>query len=73
MTPQGGTLAPGTPAVICTCTGAPEQTWTLTPSGQLTVGGLCLEVQDGSTAIGAIAQIDTCTGAPEQTWAFAQA
>ena len=39
----------------------------------LTVGGLCLEVQDGSTAIGAIAQIDTCTGAPEQTWAFAQA
>ena len=51
------------------CNGGPNQTWTATPSQELTVYGTkCLEVDGASTADGAAVTIFDCNGGAHQRW-----
>ena len=52
------------------CDGAANQSWTLTPSGQLTVysGAKCLDVNGGATTDGTAVQIYDCNNSAAQRW-----
>ncbi|MFD9124572.1 PHB depolymerase family esterase [Kitasatospora sp. NPDC059571] len=64
--------AAGTQQQIHACNGAANQTWTRTPSNQLTVtvGGstLCLDANAKGTVNGTKAIVWTCNGQPNQQW-----
>ncbi|MFF2073427.1 glycoside hydrolase family 27 protein [Kitasatospora sp. NPDC058162] len=66
------TTTPGTQLQIWDCNGQPNQTWTRTSSGRLTVssGGtrMCLDAYDGQTAPGTKVEIWTCNDQPNQQW-----
>ncbi|GAB7185264.1 glycosyl hydrolase family 27 [Kitasatospora sp. Ki12] len=66
------TTTPGTQLQIWDCNGQPNQTWTRTSSGQLTVtsGGtrMCLDAYDGQTAPGTKVEIWTCNDQANQQW-----
>jgi non-reducing end alpha-L-arabinofuranosidase len=69
--PNGSTTA-GTQAQIRDCSGSAGQTWTRTPSGELSVydGGnrRCLDADGQGTTAGTRAIIWTCNGQPNQRW-----
>ncbi len=62
----------GTSAQIYSCSGAANQTWTATSSGQLTVysgsSQMCLDASGKGTANGTKAIIWSCNGQPNQQW-----
>jgi hypothetical protein len=60
----------GTAAAIWTCTGRPNQQWTLNPDGTVTnvYSGLCLDVSNAGTANGTKVHLWTCSGSPNQEW-----
>ncbi|RKE16979.1 RICIN domain-containing protein [Streptomyces sp. TLI_171] len=66
------TTTPGTQLIIWDCNGQPNQTWTRTPSGQLTVvtGGtlMCLDAYNGQTSPGTKVETWTCNNQPNQQW-----
>ncbi len=66
------TSTPGTQQQIYTCSGAANQIWTHTTSGQLTVtvGGttLCLDGYGNGTAAGTKVDAYTCNGGANQRW-----
>lgn len=66
------TTTPGTQLIIWDCNGQPNQTWTRTSSGQLTVssGGtrMCLDAYDGRTAPGTKVEIWACNNQTNQQW-----
>ena len=69
-----GTTTGGTQQQIWGCNGQPNQTWTYTSSGQLTLslgGGVyCLDANAGGTSPGTKAIIWTCNGQANQRWTF---
>ncbi|WP_104821399.1 ricin-type beta-trefoil lectin domain protein [Kitasatospora sp. MMS16-BH015] len=66
------TTTPGTQVQIWDCNSQPNQTWTRTASGQLTVvsGGtqLCLDAYNGQTSPGTKVEIWSCNGQANQQW-----
>jgi hypothetical protein len=59
----------GTYLQIADCSGAANQQWTLTDSGELTVyGSKCLDVPGRATAAGTRVEIWTCNGGTNQQW-----
>jgi hypothetical protein len=65
----GNTQTNGTPVDLWDCNGGTNQSWTLTPSGQLMVYGTkCLDVNGGSSTDGALVQIYDCNGTGGQRW-----
>jgi glucose/arabinose dehydrogenase/PKD repeat protein len=65
---DGGATADGTQIQISTCTGTPQQVWTV--SGQtLRALGKCLDISGGGTANGTKIQLWTCNGTAAQNWA----
>ncbi|MGW7547172.1 ricin-type beta-trefoil lectin domain protein [Streptomyces sp. NPDC054770] len=66
----GASRTNGTQVALWDCHGGDNQSWTLTPSGQLTVynGAKCLEAKGGATADGTAVQIGDCTGTDGQRW-----
>lgn len=69
--PNGSTTG-GTQVQIRDCSGGANQTWTRTPSGELTVydGGnqRCLDANAAGTAAGTKVIIWSCNGQPNQRW-----
>ncbi len=65
---------PGTQVQIWDCSGQPNQTWTHTSSGQLSVasggGQLCLDAYDNQTSPGTKVETWTCNGQSNQQWTF---
>jgi endo-1,4-beta-xylanase len=68
----GSSTTPGTQLQIWDCSGASNQTWTHTTSGQLTVfsGGsmLCLDATGNQTTPGTKVETWTCNGGANQQW-----
>jgi hypothetical protein len=66
------TATPGTQLQIYTCNAGANQTWTHTPSNQLTVtlGGakLCLDAYNNQSTAGTKVQTWSCTGGTNQQW-----
>ncbi|MFN8076031.1 MAG: ricin-type beta-trefoil lectin domain protein [Kineosporiaceae bacterium] len=63
------TATPGTLAVLADCTGGENQTWSLTPSGQLRVyGSTCLQPASSPATNGARAVTGPCSDASATTW-----
>ncbi|WP_436761363.1 ricin-type beta-trefoil lectin domain protein [Streptosporangium sp. V21-05] len=61
--------ANGTAVQLWDCNGGGNQTWTATPTKQLTVyGNKCLDVPSGGTADGTPVQIYDCNGGGNQQW-----
>ncbi|MEU6405122.1 ricin-type beta-trefoil lectin domain protein [Streptomyces sp. NPDC046985] len=60
----------GTHVALWDCNAAANQTFTLTPAGQLTVygGAKCLDVNGGATADGTAVQIWDCNNTAAQQW-----
>jgi lysophospholipase L1-like esterase len=58
----------GTQARLWDCTGAVNQSWTRTASGQLMVNGKCLDASGHGTANGTRVIIWDCSGQPNQQW-----
>ncbi|MER7243869.1 ricin-type beta-trefoil lectin domain protein [Kribbella sp. NPDC000426] len=53
---------------LWTCLANSNQTWSLDSLGQLTTGGVCLEVPSGQTANLTLVHVATCTGGSNQIW-----
>ncbi|MBX6382722.1 MAG: RICIN domain-containing protein [Microbispora sp.] len=73
LTVPGGSTADGVQLTLSACTGASNQTWTLSAQGsgfRMTAGnsGKCAGVKDASTSAGKAVQQEPCTGASSQTW-----
>lgn len=70
----GGSSANGTDVAIWDCHGGANQSWTLTPAGDLTVtiGGVtkCLDAEAGGTANGTTVLIWDCHGGTNQKWSI---
>jgi polygalacturonase len=69
----GSSTATGVQLDLQTCTGAANQTWTLTSAGSADtittpISGLCLGIIDNSTSAGKAVQTQTCTGNTIQQW-----
>ena len=66
------TTTPGTQLQIYACNGRPNQAWTHTPSGQLTItlGGAnrCMDAYDQATKPGTKVTIWPCNGQANQQW-----
>jgi hypothetical protein len=63
------TQTDGTLLTIWDCNGGPNQQWTLTTGGALTVyGNKCLDVPGHATAPGTRVEIWTCNGGANQQW-----
>jgi hypothetical protein len=63
------TQTDGTLLTIWDCNGGPNQQWTLTTGGALTVyGNKCLDVPGHATAPGTRVEIWTCNGGTNQQW-----
>jgi hypothetical protein len=66
----GGATANGTQLIIWDCSGAANQSFTTTASGQLTILGKCLDGAAGGGTPGARVQIFDCNGGANQRWTF---
>ncbi|MFJ3305173.1 RICIN domain-containing protein [Streptomyces sp. NPDC086549] len=66
----GASRTNGTQVALWDCQGQANQTWTLTPSGRLTVygGAKCLDVKGAATADGTAVQIYDCNDSAAQRW-----
>ena len=65
----GGSQTNGTQITLYDCNGGANQSWTLTPQGQLQVyGSKCLDVKDAGTADGTAVQIWDCNNGGNQQW-----
>ena len=66
----GGSRAAGARLIIWDCKGSSNQSWTLTPAGELKVYDplTCLAVAGQSPTAGATVQISPCNGAANQKW-----
>gem|GEM_PF-1067492 len=54
------------------CNGTSAQAWTLEPSGQLSMGGLCLGLTGGATTPGTLVQLNACAAThSSQIWQLA--
>ncbi|WP_405013904.1 RICIN domain-containing protein [Kitasatospora sp. NBC_01539] len=63
------TIVPGTRATLWDCTGGPNQTFTATARGELTVYGTqCLDAWENGTANGTEVVIWGCNGQANQRW-----
>jgi GH25 family lysozyme M1 (1,4-beta-N-acetylmuramidase) len=69
-------VSTGQPAGAVTlraCDGTSMQAWTLEPSGQLDLGGLCLGLTGGATTPGTLVHLVTCaTAHSSQVWQLAE-
>jgi Ricin-type beta-trefoil lectin domain len=61
-------LANDTPVVISTCTGGPEQNWTIEADGSIQINGKCLDVYRDGKANKTKVEIWTCHGGSNQQW-----
>ena len=66
----GNARAPKTPVNIYDCNGQPNQGWTVTAAGELTVydAATCLDVAGNDTTSPATVQIYPCNGGTNQKW-----
>ncbi len=66
----GASQTNGTQVALWDCHGQADQTWTASPTGQLTVygGAKCLDVKGGATAGGTAVQIYDCNHSAAQQW-----
>ncbi|WP_225845162.1 ricin-type beta-trefoil lectin domain protein [Streptomyces sp. HPF1205] len=62
--------ADGTPVILYTCTGNPNQRWTLLPDHTVRALGKCLTAS--GTARGGHAVLSACSGSRAQTWTAAR-
>jgi len=53
---------------IWSCNGGANQSWTTHGSGELTTGGLCMQLMPGQTANRSLVSVAACTGATNQAW-----
>jgi O-glycosyl hydrolase len=67
---SGQGTSPGTKVILWTCSGGPNQKWTLGIDGTVkgVQSGLCLDVSGAATANGSLVQLWTCSGANNQKW-----
>ncbi|MEK8110369.1 RICIN domain-containing protein [Micromonospora sp. M12] len=65
----GASQTNGTVVALWDCNGGTNQSWTATPSRQLTVyGNKCLDVNGAGTTDGTAVQIYDCSGGTNQQW-----
>jgi hypothetical protein len=66
----GASQTNGTQVALWDCHGQANQTWTASPTGQLTVygGAKCLDAKASATTDGTPVQIYDCNGTPGQQW-----
>ncbi|QIY68493.1 glycoside hydrolase family 97 catalytic domain-containing protein [Streptomyces sp. RLB1-33] len=66
----GASQTNGTQVALWDCHGQANQTWTASPTGQLTVygGAKCLDAKGSATTDGTPVQIYDCNGTPGQKW-----
>ena len=66
----GASRTNGTQLALWDCNGAANQSWTLTPAGQLTVysGAKCLDAKGSGTTDGTPVQIYDCNSSAAQKW-----
>ncbi|MFE2065886.1 glycoside hydrolase family 97 catalytic domain-containing protein [Streptomyces sp. NPDC059467] len=66
----GASRTNGTQIALWDCHGDANQTWTASPTGQLTVygGAKCLDVKGGATADGTAVQLYDCNNSAAQVW-----
>lgn len=55
-------------AQLWACLGNPNQTWAMDSYGQVTTGGVCLQLPPGQTANLTPVTVAACTGAANQKW-----
>ncbi|KAA1397741.1 ricin-type beta-trefoil lectin domain protein [Aeromicrobium ginsengisoli] len=55
-------------AQLWSCLGNANQTWALDSYGQLTTGGVCLQLPSGQTANLTLVSVAACTGGTNQKW-----
>ncbi|MFB8179024.1 RICIN domain-containing protein [Streptomyces sp. NPDC055966] len=67
---SGQGASPGTKVVTWTCSGQPNQQWTLNANGTVTntQSGLCLDATGAGTANGTPVELWTCCGGSNQKW-----
>ncbi|MFC0105429.1 lectin [Kibdelosporangium aridum] len=66
----GGSTVNGNQPQMWTCTGGPNQQWTVSTDGTIRALGKCLDVTNGGTADGTAVQLWDCFGAGNQQWTY---
>jgi hypothetical protein len=66
---KGSSTADFNPLELYTCTGNPNQQWTLPGDGTVQVLGKCMDVLHSGTADGTVVQLYHCNGGGAQQWA----
>ena len=72
MDDSGSGTADGNPILLYTCTGNPNQRWTVNADGTVRTEGKCLSALNGGTAAGTSVVLSTCNGSSGQTWTYRQ-
>jgi hypothetical protein len=57
-----------TPVVMWTCSGDPEQMWTVAANGTIQINGKCLDIYRDKKTDKAPVELWTCTGGANQQW-----
>lgn len=65
---SGSRTVSGNPIVLWSCTGQPNQNWTLPGDGTVRVFGSCMDVTKSGTTDGTKVQLYTCNGGGAQQW-----
>ncbi|ALG08444.1 ricin-type beta-trefoil lectin domain protein [Kibdelosporangium phytohabitans] len=65
-----GSTANGNQPQMWSCTGGPNQQWTVSTDGTLRALGKCVDVVNGATADGTAVQLWDCFGAGNQQWSY---
>ncbi|MEU8234471.1 ricin-type beta-trefoil lectin domain protein [Actinoplanes sp. NPDC048967] len=63
-----GSTTNGNLPQMWSCTGGPNQNWTVGSDGTIRSQGKCLDLKDSSSADGAVVQLWDCFGGPNQRW-----
>jgi alpha-galactosidase len=70
---SGSGTADGNPTLVYSCTGNPNQQWTIGTDGTIRTLGKCLTAQNAGTAAGTAVVLSTCASSPSaagQTWSY---
>jgi hypothetical protein len=65
---SGGNTADGNPIIVYTCSGSPNQLWTVEPDGTLRTEGKCMDITGGNYANNTKIELWTCNSGANQLW-----